>query len=195
MAANQSRIRGILSITGIIILFLVMLTGVTLYMTPKFGWRIDGLRSGSMAPELNVGDLVITRPVTPADIAVGDVIIFHYTGSAAESFVIHRVIGIQDNPSLAFETKGDANAAVDPFITPAQNLVGRLFFHAPSLGYAVLFCQTRPGLLLTIVLPGFISIWLCLQNLGFELAKKTRKNHGLGNAPCDTEDLKQPYSR
>ncbi len=171
MATKKARIRGLLNIISLPPLCLLMLAGLSVYLSPHLGWRVDGLRSGSMAPQLMVGDLVVTRPVEPEAVAVGDIITFHHRGPA-DSLISHRVIGIQENSPLAFQTKGDANETPDPFITPARELVGRVAFHFPFLGYAVLSLNTVLGLLVALVVPGLVIIGLCLKSLRYELARK-----------------------
>ncbi len=174
MAAKQSGIYRSLDIVSLVILCLIMLAGFSLYILPHFGWRIDGLRSGSMAPQLMKGDVVMTHSVSPEVVEVGDIIAF-YPSDSRESVVAHRVIGITTNSPLAFKTKGDANPASDPFNIPARNLVGRVAFHFPLLGYLVIFLKTAPGLLVVLVVPGLFIIGVCLKSLHNELASKKGK--------------------
>jgi signal peptidase len=173
MATSKEVYRS-LTIGGFLLLSLLMLAGFIVYIAPHIGWRVDGLRSGSMSPQLNVGDLVVTRPVEAQAVSVGDIIIFHSVNKP-DSFISHRVVEIKTNPFLAFKTKGDANETVDPFTIPAQNLVGELAFHAPLLGYAVLFLQTGTGLLVSLVIPGLVIIAVCLKSLRNELVKTAKK--------------------
>ena len=156
-----------------------MVAGVTVYLLPRFGWRADGLRSGSMAPQLKTGDLVVTRLVAPEVIAVGDIITFHSPPGMAESLISHRVIGIQQNSPLSFKTKGDANASADPFITPGRDVVSRVSFHFPLLGWTVIFLKTVPGLIVALVVPGLIIIGACLKGIRYELVKKKGDIAGL----------------
>ena len=60
---------------------LVILGGIALMLilSPLVGYRFDTVRSGSMAPEMNVGDLAITAPTNPENIMVNDVIAVSYT--------------------------------------------------------------------------------------------------------------------
>ncbi len=174
MARNKSVAVRVLKAAGISLLFSLMVSSFAIYMAPHFGWRVDGLRSGSMAPQLKTGDMVVTRPVKAETVQVNDIIIFRSLDKR-QNLISHRVIGIQANPSLAFQTKGDANESPDSFAVPAGNLVGELAFHAPLLGYGVLFSQTTSGLFVSLVIPGiFIALW-CLKSLASELAGKAKK--------------------
>ena len=155
--------------TGIVLVSLLIVASFSVYLAPHFGWQVNGLRSGSMAPQLNIGDMVVTRPAAPETVAIGDVIIFHSIDKK-NILISHRVIGIQRNSPLSFTTRGDANESPDPFTVPAGNLVGKLAFHIPLLGYAILFLQTKSGLLVSLVFPGVLLLALCLRSLRNELA-------------------------
>ncbi|MFC1934358.1 signal peptidase I [Chloroflexota bacterium] len=149
---------------------LFMTFAVFIYVAPHIGWRVDAVLSGSMEPELKVGSLVVTCPVEPESIEVGDTITFRPV-SVGENLITHRVIGIGQSSSLYFETKGDAANKPDPFTVPAQNLVGKVCFHAPYWGYFTEFLKTPFGFLFAIVIPGIIiitmyvgSVWRALAN-------------------------------
>lgn len=144
---------------GLTILVLLMIAAVFTYLAPHFGWRVDTLSSGSMEPQLKVGSLVVTQPVAPETVVVGDIITLR-TATVAESPITHRVIGIQSNPSLHFTTKGDANSSRDPFDVPARNLVGKVCFHVPYLGYVVEFIKTPWGFVLALVIPSLTIVAL-----------------------------------
>ncbi len=173
MVTKYSRAIKTLSIAGFIILVLLMVASFTVYILPHFGWRTDNLSSGSMEPELKSGDLVVTRPVAPEAVEVGDIIAF-YSSDAHENLVSHRVVSIERNPSISFITKGDAYMTSDPFIVPARNLVGRVCFNVSLLGYAVAFMKTTPGLLVTLVVPGLAIITVCLNSLRHTIARKVK---------------------
>ena len=144
----------------------VMMAAMLTYMAPHFGWGVDVICSGSMEPELKVGSLVITRPVEPQEIVVGDIIAFTPKGvTLGENEIAHRVIGIEEASPLYFKTKGDANANPDPFTVPARNLVGRICFKAHYVGYVAGFLKTPWGFLLGLVIPGLILITMYITSI------------------------------
>lgn len=127
----------------VVVILLVAVVAVTL-TAPYFGWRVDTVRSGSMEPELKVGSIVVTRPVDSDEIGVGDVITFRSLTSG--EIVSRRVSAIEEGPS--FRTEGIADGEADPFVTPAQGVVGRVCFHLPVAGYVVQRLVTPVGMLL-----------------------------------------------
>ena len=148
---------------GLALVILLMTAAVFSFLAPHFGWRVDAVFGGSMEPELKVGGLVVTRPVEAEDIKVGDTITFY--SPLSEQMTGHRVIAVEHGSSFHFRTKGDANEDADPFIVPAQNVVGKVCFHLPYFGYATQFVKTPLGLLLTLCLPGLVIIGMDMRNI------------------------------
>ena len=148
---------------GIALIILLMTAAALTFLAPRFGWRVDAVFSGSMEPELKVGSVVVTRPVEPEDIKAGDIITFY--SPLNERLTSHRVIAIEEGSALHFLTNGDANEDADPFVVPAQNVVGKVYFHLPYFGYTTQFIKTPLGLLLTICLPGLVVIMMEIRNI------------------------------
>ena len=155
------------------IVVLLMVAAVFIYLAPHFGWRVNAVLSGCMEPELKVGSLVVTCPVEPETIVVGDIITFHPV-SVGENLITHRVIGIGHSSPLYFETKGDANDDPDSFTVPARNLVGKICFHAPYWGYATEFLKTPIGFMFAVVIPGLVIMTMYIWSVWRELIKNSR---------------------
>lgn len=164
---------------------LILVAGLAVFtsLAPKFGWRVDTVLSSSMEPSLKVGGVVVTRPVEPEQVKVGDSILFH--SPLDGRLTTHRVISLETTSSLHFRTKGDANEDPDPFIVPAENVVGRVWLHVPYLGYTTQFVKSRLGFVLTLYLPGItiiilegISIWHVLDEQEKEKNRRGRSAHG-----------------
>ena len=128
-----------------------------LIMVCMFGtWMpVYAVCSDSMAPVLNVGDVVLVRGVDAFNVREGDIIVFNvpapYNGHVP-SPVIHRVIGVEwDGGRPFFRTKGDnPRASEDPWIVPADNVVGVYVAKVPYLGFIVLALKTPLGLGLAV---------------------------------------------
>jgi len=118
------------------------------------GTRFLAITSGSMTPEINIGDVVVSTPVSISDVKVGDIIVF----KGDSNLVVHRVVGFsRDN---CFITKGDANENNDPLWACGDNVVGRVFLNIPLVGYpAVLLLETTGSFI------NMISLVLSLLSL------------------------------
>jgi signal peptidase I len=110
--------------------------------------------SGSMAPTIQTGSLVILQPVAPDQLRVGDVITFN-PPSRPDLLITHRIIAIENtSQGPEFTTRGDANVAADPWrlLLPKG---WRVIYTIPVLGYLVSYAQTGFARFLLLALPGF----------------------------------------
>jgi signal peptidase len=116
------------------------------------GYKPVAVYSGSMRPTLGVGSLAVDRVVSAHSVRVGDVITFN-DPYVKGRLVTHRVVKIvQTKHGLAYRTKGDANAARDPWAIRLEGQVGRVAFQVPVAGYVLWYAHTREvrGVLLTM---------------------------------------------
>ncbi|MFC1874923.1 signal peptidase I [Chloroflexota bacterium] len=152
------------------LLVLVMLMAMIVLLAPHFGWQINTAVSNSMTPVFKAGGLVVTQPVELVDIKIGDIITFN--SPIDGKLLTHRVVDISEHDTFLFQTKGDANEDPDPYLVPAQNIVGRVFFYSPLIGYATQFIKSYLGLTLLLIIPGLILILMELRNIWRVLYKK-----------------------
>lgn len=95
---------------------LVKLCQETLGKGSFFQFRALG---GSMFPFIRSGDLLTTKAVNPADLSVGEVVLYHREGRP----FVHRLIKKKAiNGSLSFTTRGDHLTFCDPPIRGSQML-------------------------------------------------------------------------
>jgi len=159
---------------GFVTVVMIMMAAVFTYVAPHFGWRVDTVLTGSMEPRLKVGSLVVTVPVEPDTISVGDIITF-WPATGERNTITHRVIGITQNSPLRFETMGDANTKPDPNTVRQQNVVGKAHFTVPSVGFFTEFLKTPVGFIFGMVIPGIIIIALYVASLVRALSAQNTK--------------------
>ena len=84
-------------------------------------YRTMTMLTGSMTGTIDVGDVEIVTPLPVADITVGMIIAYHIPLDD-HHLVSHRVISVDHAPdgSVTLQTKGDANAAADPWKATLQ---------------------------------------------------------------------------
>jgi signal peptidase len=98
------------------------------------GFRPLAIRSGSMIPTFQVGDLALTRTTPAAEIKVGDIVSFHDV-ALGDQLVTHRVVKLQRSGNeLDVETKGDANTVPEKWSVDARSSLGRTVFVIPMIG-------------------------------------------------------------
>lgn len=120
---------------GRIFFTLIGILGVMLLFLPHIGISVDSIMSGSMEPVLRTGGIVFTdtkerRP------EIGDIV----TYQVGENRVTHRVIRKERK---GYVTKGDANNKEDPTVVTADQIIGKVIFVLPCLGYAAVFVRQR----------------------------------------------------
>ena len=107
------------------------------------GYKPVAVYSGSMRPTLGVGSLAVDKVVDARSVRVGDVITFN-DPFVKGRLVTHRVAQIVPTKhGLAYRTKGDANAARDPWAIRLNQQVGRVAFEVPVAGYVLYYAHTR----------------------------------------------------
>jgi signal peptidase I len=159
----------------LIALILVVLFGVVLgRLVPMTGRTTLIIGGGSMEPAVPLGAAVMVDPVASTDLAVGDVVSLR-TGTNLKSIFTHRVMRIVERDGgIWVETKGDANPSVDPSLTPAANLIGRVSSSIPYAGYLLALLSIPSGVLFVILLAGLLLTvtWL-LETYEIELVGRT----------------------
>lgn len=116
--------------------------------------------SGSMAPTLRVGDLVIEDRIAPSEARAGDVVSYRDPAGSGR-LVTHRVERVDLDGGMAwFTTRGDANPSSEQWAVPEKGTIGRVRYRIPKAGYLVAWARTTAGYLLLIVVPiGALAGW------------------------------------
>ncbi len=130
--------------------------------------------SPSMVPNINVYDAVVTVRVSEKRIQMYDVITFLSKEIETHGIPItHRVVGILKTEAgeKAYRTKGDNNQKEDRAVILQSEVIGKVFFRIPMLGYVRTFVTSKIGFLVSVVLPLAIALFLEI----FGLIKR-RKN-------------------
>ncbi len=138
-----------------IVLGLVVAGLTFLYFSPGYDLRL--LRSESMKPAINMGDLIITGPLNGpinGEIKPGTIVTYEYSGE----LVTHRVQSIDGK---ALVTKGDAAEDPDPWSVTLSDVRGIYLLKIPYVGYVTNFVQTKLGWFLMIIFPAVLLVgWL-----------------------------------
>mgnify|MGYP003876783969 CR=1 FL=1 len=103
------------------------------------GFNVSVIGSGSMRPTLDVGDVVFSVKCSPSLVRVGDII--QYWAPSGE-MIVHRVVEIRKlGGYTVFITKGDANRDVDSYPVYPRQLVGKVLFYIPKIGWASIYAK------------------------------------------------------
>ena len=132
-----------------IVLVAVLLIGSMLPITGNF--KVMTVVSGSMEPKIKMGSVVVAKPAS--DYKIGDVIIFGPWSKikAPTSHRIHDIKVVGGQP--VYITKGDANNAPDAREIQKKDIIGKVLFSVPYIGYAVDFAKKPLGFALIVIAP------------------------------------------
>ncbi len=101
-----------------------------------FKYQPVAVLSGSMSPTFNRGDAVIINKLTKQEkneLKKGDIIQF----ISGTKYVVHRIYKVTNDEygNKAFITKGDHNNAPDSDQVSLDNVIGKVSFSVPLIGY------------------------------------------------------------
>lgn len=141
------------------------------------GYQLYIVEGGSMSPTFELGSIVLVRPLEPMEVRAGDIITYRDPDpEKAETIVTHRVMQVLPTEPPSFITRGDANDADDPLPLSGGNLIGRVYYSVPYIGYLFSFVRTRTGILLLVIVPALLIIGSELRKLfGYAQALEKEK--------------------
>ena len=127
--------------------------------TPSFlGIKTYVIISGSMEPEIQIGDVVIAKKIKDEELKVGDIICFRQ----GHSVITHRISKvIETSTGTEYKTKGDNNNAEDSGTITEAVIEGKVIKIVPYIGNISLLLQQRSIIVLII---GVFYIYLLFNN-------------------------------
>ena len=136
---------------GRLLLFMIVFGPVTVLVLLPIGLGLERyvMTGNSMAGSIGQGSIVFERVVPVSDLRPGDVITYEPPAAAdVDGMVTHRIVAIGPEGIV---TKGDAQAAVDPWTLRSEHpTMSRVAFSVPWVGWAYLFLFHPQGWLLTV---------------------------------------------
>ena len=123
------------------------LGGWVLVPTVVLGWQPVTIISGSMAPTVQPGHVVVVEPFADQTLEKG--VVVTYRDVDVDRLVTHRIAAIDEDGTIT--TKGDANAVDDPVPLTEDRIVGVGRLVVPAAGLPSLWAyQGRTDLLAVV---------------------------------------------
>lgn len=152
-------------LAAVAVLLALLLVGVRL-----IGFQIFTVQTPSMEPKYSVGSVIYVKNVAPDDLQIGDVITFRTQGG---NVVTHRIVEVFGSGSgRSFRTQGDANNVADGGSVSAENVIGKVVFSIPGLGYVSQGLHTTQG---RIIAGGAVVLLVVMMMLSDVLWPKQEK--------------------
>lgn len=170
---NQSIFRNYKNIIFVSIITLLIIASVAFVIIPVLKGETHFLivLSGSMEPTIRRGDIVVSAKVDVSTLKEGDIITFRYTGE--KNCITHRISKVlKTEYGIYFETKGDANEDKDTRLARDDEVIGKVTFVIPYLGYLPAFARTTLGWIILVVIPGILIIINEILKIRVELVRR-----------------------
>lgn len=138
---------------GVVIVGIVLLVSIG----PKFlPYQTYFVRSGSMSPTFDTGDLIVLSKADAATLDKGDIITFERPDRPG-TLITHRIHTVESTDTgKVFVTKGDANNDVDSWKVPAAGDGWKYNFRTPKLGFVFGYLGTQQARLALLIIPAVI---------------------------------------
>ncbi len=136
--------------------------------TPSFlGFKTFTIITGSMSPNIEVDDIVITKEVGARELKRNDIISFRN----GENTVTHRIVDIQESENgRIFTTKGDGNDVSDLERVRYDQIEGKYIGRIPKAGMIMGYLKNK---YVFAGIVAFLGICYVVQNKRIE--KKTER--------------------
>ncbi len=165
---------------GAIALIALLLVVSVLPITRLFGgqagnFKVMTVLSGSMQPAIKMGSVVVVKPV--ADYKINDIITFGPM-TKTKPPTTHRIFDIKvANGQPIYITKGDANNAPDTREIQKKDVIGKVLFDAPYVGFAVDVVKKPWGFALIIIVPAILIIFDEGKKIYGEIKKRKEEKY------------------
>lgn len=154
----------ILSVTGAIIMVLLILVCLPFTLPKLFGIQLYEVKTASMEPEYPVGSVVYVKTASFDEISVGDVVTYTL-GTDTDLVMTHRVMEI-DQEEQCFITKGDANPVEDADPVSFSRVVGKPVCCIEKIAVLSNFINSALGIkVIVIIFILVLAMWLIVDQL------------------------------
>lgn len=116
-----------------LVLVVILIITTIVYLTSGyFKYYALSIATGSMSPEIQIGDVVIVEKIeNKNELKEGQVIAFNYHGVT----VVHRLVEIvEEKGENYYYTKGDDNKGKDNYIVYEDMIIGKIVVKIPYIG-------------------------------------------------------------
>lgn len=157
---NSKVVNNIVKYLLILVSIIVILSFISIKSDIAF--NIIGIRpytvlSGSMKPEMDPGDVVFVTNRGKNDLNEGDIITFYENNT----IITHRIVEITKE---GYTTKGDNNNSIDIFTVKQENIIGKVLFHIPKIGYLIELLSRPIVIAIEMILLAGLIIKSCVMD-------------------------------
>ncbi len=155
-------LKRLFSILGTILLVVLLAVVVLMFnarisgdVPSVFGYQVFRVSSGSMEPELMIGDVIIVKQAEPEDIQKGDIVTYRgEVGTFDGKFITHKMIEDPQyiNGEYVFRTQGILEGAQPDPEWYEDQLIGEYVCTVPYIDALYSFFVTPYGLIVFVLI-------------------------------------------
>ena len=173
----------VINISVNVLLVLMLLTVASLVLLRIVGYTSYTVKTPSMYPSCPVGTMIFVGKADFDDFSKGDIVTF----KQGDSVITHRVYYV-DEKSRTLVTKGDNNDIPDNVPITEENIVGRVEFYVPYIGFIYLLADSIYGKIVIASVFVFVAVLSVLTEKS-EKDKKSGEHDSENNVQeCDPEN-------
>lgn len=143
---------------GVIILLVFYIVTIKIYAKQN---RLDEIKfnmytilTTSMEKTIMAGDVVVDYKNKDNIYELGDIITFYSNRGNGQITITHRIIDIKiENGKYFYSTKGDNNNTADTHYVSQDDVIGKVIFVIPKVGFVQEFILSKVGWIVVIVIP------------------------------------------
>ena len=145
-----------LGLAIIIFLIVIIVRAAAFKRYDVFGYRFYMIMSGSMEPNIKIGDAVIAKETNTKELKQQDVIAFAHNNGAV---TVHRIINVYtEGDKKMYETQGDNNNTPDGQLVQEQDIKGIIVAKISNVGTAILFIQNHIYIFILVIVLIILAI-------------------------------------
>lgn len=174
---REKKLKRIFFVIVVIIIYNIILLSIS-YLNSQdfdgiFGYKAYKITSSSMEPNINTGDIVITKkPKEKEEVKEGDVVSLLSDGE----IITHRIINIsEEKGNTQYVTKGDNNNVEDLHRIGFEDIQGMVIITIPYLGNILSFFEDQVFLLIIILIILLMYLYKINKEEKSEMRRAKRK--------------------
>jgi len=162
----RSNAKLILRLISSILVCVVVLLAFSVSLIRVFGFEVYGVLTGSMEPEYPTGSLIYVKKIDTSKLEVGDTISFKLSENVIATHRIIEIVPDENNPAaVQYRTKGDANSVADSSLVSEGDIIGKVVFCLPQMGYFLNYVQSPTGIAMTIIVSVLLVILVFVSEM------------------------------
>ncbi len=156
----------------IVLMIFFMVKRLTGQRPTMFGYQMFQVITSSMEPDLQAGDIIISKVYQGEELQIGDIITYiGREGDAYGKLITHKVTWVNGDEII---TQGSANASTDPVIAKSD-VIGVMIYKTVVFQKLYTVIGSATGCIFLLVLPLFILLIMECKDIIKQIRHKRKR--------------------